>query len=206
MFDFLPIVRRSRARIRYEDKIREQYDCVSAYLPVLVLSSHYSPVISGRAILVHRKLDFGESRKTVIDWLGRPGHSIRSPNPVTEAIFVYRYRFEDYRIRDELHFSSHGLFYVSRTFSSVAMHRYADILRLYSDKYLGGSPFDGIKKKIVDSGGREILPTLAPTFTVHYIATSHPAFRQIADQVRGARSNDADSDEIQRDSALHDWR
>ncbi len=202
MFDFLPIVRRSRARVRYEDKIREQYDCVSAYLPVLALSSRYSPLISSCTILLHRKLDFGESRTTVIDWLGRPGHSIHSPNPVAEAILVYRHRLEDYRFRDELHFSSQGLFYVSRTFSSVATHKHADILRIYSDKYLGGSPFDGIKQKIVDSGGREILPT---PFTVHYVATSHPAFRQIADHARSARSKDADPDGVLRDSALHDW-
>ena len=205
MFDFLPIVRRSRARVRYEDKIREQYDCVSAYLPVLALSSRYSPLISSRAILVHRKLGFGESRKTVIDWLGRPGHSIHSPNPVAAAILVYRYRLEDYRLRDELHFSSHGLFYVSRTFSSVATQKHADILRMYSDKYLGGSPFDGIKQKIVDSGGREILPTLVPASTVHYVATSHPAFRQIADYAGSARSNDAHPDDIQKDSASNDW-
>lgn len=178
---------------------------MSAYLPVLTLSSRYSPLVSSRAISFHRKLDFGESRKTVIDCLGRPGHSIHSPNPVTGAIFVYRYRVEDYRIRDEFHFSSHGLFYVSRTFSSVATHMHADILRMYSDKYLGGSPFDAIKQKIVDSGEREILATPAPASTVHYVATSHPTVRQIADYAGSARSNDAHPDDIQRDSALHDW-
>jgi hypothetical protein len=205
MFDFFPIVRRGRARIRYEDKIREQYECVSAYWPVLASSSRYSPLKSSRTILIHRKLGFGESRRTVIDWLGRPGHSIDSPNPVTEAILVYRYRLEDYRIRDELHFSSHGLFYVSRTFSSFATHRHADVLKMYSDKYLGGLPFDGIKHKIVDSGGREILPTLSPVFTVGYLATSHPAFLRIADDARAPRSNGVDLDEIRKDSDLHDW-
>ena len=124
---------------------------------------------------------------------------------MTEAIFVYRFRIEDYRIRDELHFSSQGLFYVSRTFSSVAMHRYADILRMYSDKYLGGSPFNGIKQKIVDSGGREILPTSGPALTVHYVASSHPAFRQIAEHMRRAHSHDTDLDKVRKDSAVHDW-
>ncbi|QVL50524.1 MAG: hypothetical protein KFB96_08905 [Thiocapsa sp.] len=205
MFDFLPFVRRSRARIRYEDKMREQYDCVSAYSPVLVLSSSYSPLISSRTILIHRKLDFGTTRKSAIAWLGRPGHSIHSPNPVTEAILVYRYRLEDYRLRDELYFSSQGLFYVSRTFSSIARHRTAGVLQINSDKYLGGSPFEGIKQKIVDSGGREILPTPAPAFSVNYVATSHPAFRQIADHARSARSKDADPDGVLRDSALHNW-
>jgi hypothetical protein len=205
MLDFLPMVRRSLARIRYEDRVREQYDCVSAYWPLLISSSRFQPLKSTRTILIHRKLDFGESRKTVMDHLGRPGHSIHSPNPVTDAILVYRFRIEDYQIRDELHFSSQGLFYVSRTFSSVAMHRYADILRMYSDKYLGGSPFNGIKQKIVDSGGREILPTSGPALTVHYVASSHPAFRQIAEHMRSARSYDADLDKVRKDSAVHDW-
>ncbi|EGV16801.1 hypothetical protein [Thiocapsa marina] len=205
MFDFLPVVRRSRARIRYEDQVREQYDRVSAYSQLLASSSSYSPLISSRTILIHRKFEFGESRKKVIDVLGRPGHSIHSPNPVTAAILVYRYRLEDYRIRDEIHFSAHGLFYVRRNFSSVTTLRHADLLRAYSEKYLGGSPFHGVKQKIVDTGGREILPTLAPAIIMNYVATSHPAFRQIADHARGASSRYADPHDLQRDSALHDW-
>ncbi|NCC28164.1 MAG: hypothetical protein EOM22_08475 [Gammaproteobacteria bacterium] len=205
MFHFLTLIPRRRARTRYEDKIRDQYDRVYAYLGILELSSRYAPLMSSHTILLHGKLDFGASPKAVVDWLGRPGHAIHSLNPVTETIFIYRYQLEDYRIRDELHFSSHGLFYVSRTFSSVATHRYPDILRMYSDKYLDGSPFDGVKQKIVDSGGREILPTLAPTFTMGYVATSHPAFLQIAEHAPKAGSKDPDPDEIQKDSGLHDW-
>ncbi len=45
---------------------------------------------------------------------------------------------------------------------------------MYSDKYLGGSPFDGIKQKIVDSGGREILPTPAPALKLQRLIDGLP--------------------------------
>lgn len=94
-----------------------------------------------------------------------------------------RYRLDEYRIREELHFSSYGLFYVTRTFSSVSPRQYEVILHALSDKHLNGRSFDGIKKKIVDSHDREIMTTSSPAFVVEYLAPRDPALCTLAARV-----------------------
>lgn len=201
MIDFILNSRRNDARIRYTDKIRDQYDCVSAYSRVIAASSTYSPLVSACDIRIHRDLDFGASQKEVKSCLDRPQHSVDSLNPLTEAIFVYRYRLDEYRIREELHFSSYGLFYVTRTFSSASPSQYETLLHVLSDKYLSGKVFDGIKKKIVDSRGREIMTASSPAVVVEYLAPLDPVLSKLTARVPIAASRC----QSQKAAAIRSW-
>jgi hypothetical protein len=118
---------------------------------------------------------------------------------LTEAIFVYRYRLDEYRIREELHFSSYGLFYVTRTFSSASPRQYETLLHVLSDKYLSGKVFDGIKKKIVDSRGREIMTTSSPAVVVEYLAPLDPVLSKLTIALPTSLN------EIQKPAAIRSW-
>ncbi|RKT46129.1 hypothetical protein [Thiocapsa rosea] len=202
MLDFLLNRLRRSDRERYAETIGSQSDCASLYAGIIAASAAYVPVCSGREVRVHRNLDFGAAQREVMSSLGRPDHAVYALNPLTEAILVYRCRLEACRIREELHFSRHGLFYVNRTLSSMLPRQDELILRILSDKYLDGQPFDGIDTKIVDSRGREIVTTSGPPFVVEYLAALDPILSRLRADAVIDSSQPPGLDRNQRASAI----
>jgi hypothetical protein len=152
------------------EKIREQYDCVSAYRSVFQLSDSLEGRQGIAPARIRGSIGLGASRKECKGVLGKPPQRIERVNPITDAIHVYRYQAGNYRYRDELHFSMEKLFYFARIYYFSSDSDLTSVLNSLAQQYLGCSELGGTLAKIVDPDGNDILVTAnLPALHLQYL-------------------------------------
>jgi hypothetical protein len=175
------------------DRIREQYECVSAYTSAFQLSESL-PVRQGIASArVRGPIGLGASRRACTAALGKPQQRIERINPITDAIHIYRYRSGNYRYRDELHFSMDRLFYFARLYYLSTERDLKYVMTTIAEQYLGCAGLEGAREKIVDPDGNDILVTASlPALHLQYLGRSMETIERLRSMIHDNAAGDSD--------------
>lgn len=163
----------------FSDQLKDKYENLSAYFNLCSLSSLRSAVSSGRQIRCCDDLVFGCSPGAFVRCFGKPQHQIKSPNDLTDLLLVYRQQWNSYKVKSELHFARHGLFYFNRTFPHLSQAQKQELLAVLADKYHDGESVDFAAEKLVDPVGNEIIVSQNLVLSIDYLDKQGPSCTEL---------------------------